>query len=381
MPTREQKKIKPIPLVDLKLQCEMLHENIISAMDNVIKRADFILGEDVSSFEKQFASFCHTEYGIGVSSGTMALYLALLACGIGPGDEVITTANTFIATAFTVSYAGARPVLADIDPDTYNIDVEKIASLITKKTKAIIPVHLYGQPADMDPILKIAEKYGLKIIEDACQAHGAVYKNKKVGSLGDMGCFSFYPGKNLGAFGDGGIVVTNNKELAEKICLLRNYGQKSKYEHLLRGFNSRLDTLQAAILTVKLAKLAEWNKSRNACAQHYNKLLNNLGGIKIPKQSPFTTAHSYHLYVIRTKDRDRLREFLASRGISTGIHYPVPVHLQKAYADLGYSEGSFPVAETAAKEILSLPMYPELTQNQIERVVEEIEDYLTKGKV
>ncbi len=365
-----------VPFVDLILQCQNLLDEVSHAINRVVTRADFILGEEVGLFEEEFARFCGAQEGIGLGSGTEALHLALLACGVRVGDEVITVANTYIATVMAISYTGAKPVLVDIEPDTYNIDIDSIESAITPKTKAIISVHLYGQPADMNTILKIAKKHGLYVIEDACQAHGAEYKNIRVGVIGDIGCFSFYPGKNLGAFGDGGMVVTNDKDLADKVRLLRNYGQCVKYEHLIKGFNSRLDTIQSAVLRVKMGKLEEWNRLRNEHACLYNELLSGLEDVVTPKEAASTTKHIYHLYVIRVKKRDELQRYLLSRGISTGIHYPVPIHLQKAYEDLGYGIGSFPITEEYAKDILSLPMYPELTREQIETVVREIKFFL-----
>lgn len=362
--------IKPVPFVDLKTQYLALKKEIDPAIHKVMAKADFILGQEVELFEKEFSHFSGAVYGIGVASGTEALYLSLLALGIGSGDEVITAANTFVATVLPISYTGARPVLVDIDKETYNIDIALIRKAITRKTKAIIPVHLYGQPLDMDPIMKIAKEYNLKVIEDACQAHGAEYKGKKVGGIGDVGCFSFYPGKNLGAYGDGGMVLTNNEKVAQKIRMLRNYGSQTKYYHDFKGFNSRLDTIQAAILMVKLRRLEQWNEARRKHALKYNELL---------KESDVTTPiergyarHVYHLYVIRVKDRDKLLEHLKGRGIFTGIHYPIPVHLLDAYRDLGYKEGEFPVTEKCSKEILSLPMFPELTEEQIEYVSKNI---------
>lgn len=359
-----------IEFVDLKSQYQTIADEIDQAINKVVKNGDFILGEAVAIFEKEFAEYCQCKCGIGVGSGTEALHLALKACDIGPDDEVITAANTYIATVLAITYSGARPVLIDINPETYNMDVKKLEAVINNKTKAIIPVHLYGQPADMDPILGIAKRHNLKVIEDACQAHGAEYKGKRLGSLGDIGCFSFYPGKNLGAYGDGGMVVTNNESLAEKVKMLRNYGQKVKYYHLMKGFNSRLDTIQAAILMVKLKKLDKWNKMRRENAKKYSYFLKN-SNIVIPLEMSYV-KHVYHLYVIRVNNREKLQKRLAERGISTGVHYPIPVHLQEAYKDLGYTLGDFPVAEGYSDNILSLPMYPELTNAQIEIVSEEI---------
>lgn len=354
-----------IQFVDLQAQYRGISDEVNKAIAMVLEKGDFILGNDVSQFEEEFAAYSGCKHGIGVGSGTEALHLALLACDIGPGDEIVTVANTYIATVLAISYAGAKPVLVDIDPDTYNIDVKKIESVITKKTKAIIPVHLYGQPADMDSIMAIAKEHKLKVIEDACQAHGATYKDKKVGSLGDIGCFSFYPGKNLGAYGDGGMVTTNDSILADKVRMLRNYGQREKYYHLIKGFNSRLDTIHAAILRVKLKRLDVWNDLRRQHACEYNKLLE--GKVVIPNEAAHI-KHVYHLYVIRVDDRNNMIEIFNNAGIATGIHYPVPVHLQEAYKDLGYKVGDFPVTEDYAKKILSLPIYPELMKDDIKMI-------------
>lgn len=353
-----------ISFVDLKRQYKSIKDEINAKINEVLESTQFILGENVKAFEEAFAKYCSAKYAVGVASGSDALTLSLKALGIGEEDEVITVPNTFIATVDAISRNNAKSVFVDIDPETYNIDVNKIEEKITDKTKAIIPVHLYGQPADMDPILKIAKEYGLKVIEDACQAHGAEYNGKKVGSLGDVGCFSFYPGKNLGAYGDGGIIVTNNFEIAEKVKMLRNYGQKIKYYHDFVGYNSRLDELQAAILRVKLKYLDEWNELRRLHAEQYNRCLDGLSGIRLPL-SKKEVKHVYHLYVIRCENRDTLQKKLLSKEIFTGIHYPVPIHLQHAYTKLGYRIGDFPVTEEYAKKILSLPMFPELTDKEI----------------
>jgi len=357
-----------VPFVDLKRQYDSIKDEVNTKINKVLQNTHFILGENSDAFEKEFANYCGVKYGVGVASGSDALTLNLKALGIGKGDEVITAPNTFIATVDAISRNGAKPVFVDIDPETYNIDVAEIEEKITDKTKAIIPVHLYGQPADMDEIIKIAKKYDLKIIEDACQAHGAEYKGKKVGSLSDVGCFSFYPAKNLGAYGDGGMVVTNNEQIAERIKMLRNYGQSKKYYHDFIGYNSRLDEIQAAVLRVKLRYLDEWNDKRREHAKLYNELLENVSGIETPTEKEFV-KHVYHLYVIRCKNRNELQNYLSSKGVSTGIHYPIPVHLQKAYKHLEYKEGDFPITEKYAKEILSLPMFPELTDEEIEAVV------------
>ena len=365
-----------IPFVDLKAQYNSIKKKIDEAIQNVLNNTSFIMGKELREFEKEFAQFCDVKYAIGVANGSDALILALRACGIGEGDEVITVSHTFIATTEAITHAGGRIVFVDIDPKTYTINVSKIEGKINKKTKAIITVHLYGQPADMDPIMELAKKYNLRIIEDAAQAHGAEYKGKKVGSIGNVGCFSFYPGKNLGAYGDAGMVVTNNEEIAEKVRLLRNHGRiTKKYEHEIEGYSSRLDNLQAAILRVKLRHLNKWNESRRENAKKYNELLSNIDGIITPYEADYA-KHVYHLYVIRTeKGRDKLKEELKSKGIATGIHYPIPLHLQPAYNYLGYKRGDFPVTEKACQEILSLPMFAELGEEQIEEIVEIIKSY------
>ncbi len=364
-----------VPFVDLKAQYKSIETEVQKAIKKVFDKSDFILGEELKLFEEEFAAYCGAKYCVGVASGTEALWLALLALGIKKGDEVITAANTFIATALAITMAGAKPVLVDIDPKTYNIDPRLIEEKITEKTKAIIPVHLYGQPAEMEEINKIAKKYGLFVLEDACQSHGAIYKGKRCGSLGDAAAFSFYPAKNLGAYGDGGAVVTNSTEIAEKIRMLRDYGQKEKYHHLVKGYNSRLDTLQAAILRVKLKKLDEWNKKRMEAAEQYHQLLKK-EDIVLPEIAPDRT-HVFHLYVIRIKRRDHARKFLEKNGISTGIHYPIPIHLQPSFKEIGYKEESFPVTETYSKEVLSLPLYPEIKREQIEYVSQKIEEFFS----
>ena len=365
-----------IPFVDLKAQYDSIKDEIDEAIQNVLNNTSFIMGEELKKFEVEFARFCDVKYAIGVANGSDALILALRACEIGEGDEVITVPHTFISTAEAISNVGGKVVFVDINPKTYTIDVSKIKEKINEKTKAIIPVHLYGQPTDMDPIMELARKYNLKVIEDAAQAHGAEYKGKKVGSIGDVSCFSFYPGKNLGAYGDAGIVVTDNEEIAEKVKLLRNHGRiTKKYEHEIEGYSSRLDNLQAAILRVKLRHLNKWNESRRENAQKYNELLNNIGGIITPYEAEYA-KHVYHLYVIRTENRDKLREELKSKGMATGIHYPIPLHLQPAYNYLGYKRGDFPVTEKTSQEILSLPMFAELSGNQIGEIVQLIRNHM-----
>jgi len=362
-----------IPLVDLKAQYQSIKSEIDAAIKRVVESGRFILGEEVEAFEKEFAAFCGAKYAVGVDSGTAALHLSLILCGIGPGDEVITTPHTFTSTAEVVALLGARPVFVDIDPTTYNIDPNLIERAITPRTKAIIPVHLYGRPAEMDPILEIAEKHNLVVIEDAAQAHGAEYKGKRAGSLGKLACFSFYPAKNLGAYGDAGAIVTDDPELAEKGRMLRNHGRRAKYEYQLLGYAYRLDAIQAAILRAKLAHLEEWTEKRRRNAALYNELLADTH-LALPQEDEHIRA-VYHLYVVRTPYRDRLRDFLRERGIETGIHYPIPLHLQPAFQYLGYKKGDFPHTERCSKEILSLPMYPELTRAQIEIVADAIKEF------
>ncbi|NOX97774.1 MAG: DegT/DnrJ/EryC1/StrS family aminotransferase [Nitrospirae bacterium] len=364
-----------IPLVDLNRQYEEIKDEVKEAMTRIMESSAFILGEEVRQFENEFASFCGSRYAIGVSSGTAALHLALLAAGVEKGDEVITVPYTFTATVEVISYVGAKVVFVDINPEDYNIDVSCIEEKITKKTKAILLVHIYGHPVDLEPILALADKYGLKVIEDAAQAHGAEYRGKKVSVLGTVGCFSFYPGKNLGAYGDGGIVVTNDREIANKVKLLRNHGQREKYEHIVEGFNYRLDALQAAILRVKLTRLSSWNKNRRQHAKLYNELLAGMEVIT-PVEREYA-KHVYHLYVVRTKDRNGLQEWLQSQGIATGTHYSLPLHLQKAYEHLGYKKGDFPVAEKCSQEVISLPMFPELTREEIEEVCGAVKSFLS----
>ena len=358
-----------IPFVDLKAQYDSIKDEIDEAIQKVLNNTSFIMGEELIKLEEEFSSFCNTKYAIGVANGSDALILALRACGISKGDEIITVPHTFIATTEAITHVGGKINFVDINPKTYTIDVSKIEEKITNKTKAIIPVHLYGQPADMDPIIRLAEKYNLRIIEDAAQAHGAEYKGKKVGSIGEVGCFSFYPAKNLGAYGDAGMVVTNSEEVAEKIKLLRNHGRiTKKYEHEIEGYSSRLDNLQAAILRVKLKYLNKWNDRRRSNAKKYSELLSDIDGIITPYEADYA-KHVYHLYVIRTENRDKLREKLKSEGVATGIHYPIPLHLQPAYNYLGYKRGDFPVTEEYSQEILSLPMYAELSEEQINEIV------------
>ena len=366
-----------IPLVDLKAGYEPLKDEIQQAWAEVLGGMRLFLGPNVQAFESEFARYCKVDHAIGVSDGTNALHLALRACGVQPGDEVITVSYTFIATAEAILLANAKPVFVDIDPQTFTMDPALIESQITPKTRVILPVHLYGQCADMDPILEIAQKHNLYVIEDACQAHGAEYKGKKAGSLGDAAAFSFYFTKNLGAYGEGGMVTTNNPEIDRKVRMLRDHGSEKHYYHELLGWNARLDELQAAALRIKLPYLDEKNALRQRNADLYRQHLVS-GEVILPQEAPYN-QHVYHLYVIRTAQRDALREFLNQQGIGTGIHYPVPIHLQNAFQEFashaGDPQGSLPFTETLSQDILSLPMYPELTEEQILRVAQGIKSF------
>ncbi len=330
----------------------------------------------MEKFESEFAKFCQVKYAVGVGSGLNALELGMRALGIGPGAEVITPVNSFIASSSAISCTGAKPILVDCEEDSFNIDPQKIEQNLSKKTKAIMPVHLYGRPAQMDQILKIAQKHHLPVVEDACQSHGAKFKKQTVGSIGEIGAFSFYPGKNLGAYGDGGMLTTNNQKIAQMISQMRNYGQTTKYHHQYLAWNSRLDTIQAAVLLIKLKYLDKWNKARQKIALMYNKLLTDLP--IITPDIPSDSDHVFHLYIIRTPKRDQLSVYLNKKGISTGLHYPIPIHLQAAYQDLGYKKGDFPIAEKLAAEILSLPIYPELNNSQVEYIAKTIKDFFKK---
>lgn len=357
-----------VPFLNLRAQHDPIRAELMASIAEVIDANAFAGGPFVARFEEDFAAFCGTRHSIAVGNGTDAIWLALLALGVGPGDEVITVAATFMATAEAISYCGAKPVFVDIDETTYTLDPALLEAAITPRTKAIIPVHLYGQMADMDPIMTVARRHNLPVIEDACQAHGAEYKGRKAGSIGVAGCFSFYPGKNLGALGEAGAVVTNDTALATKIQVLRDHGQKTKYHHSCIGWNARMDGIQGAVLRIKLRQLAHGNAERRKHALDYSTRLASVQGVVVPK----VAAHGvpvFHLYVVRVKQRDRVLETMASRGIACGIHYPKPVHLQEAYASLNYRVGSLPVTERCAQEILSLPMFPELLPGQIELVV------------
>jgi len=362
-----------IPVFDLRDQYKAIKDEINEAVARVLESGWFILGQEVEAFEEDFAAYCGLSHGVGVGSGTEALHLALLACGVGPGDEVITVPHTAVATVAAIELTGARPVFVDIDPANYTINPAQLESRITARTRAVVPVHLYGQAADLDPILEIAQRHGLTVVEDCAQAHGAEYKGQRVGAFGGVACFSFYPTKNLGAYGDGGMVVTDDGALAQKVRLLRQYGWEKRYVSSVRGLNSRLDELQAAILRVKLGHLDEWNQARRARARLYNELLAG-SGVATPTEMDYG-RHVYHLYVVRCPHRDELKSYLAEHGVGTGIHYPVPIHLQEAYHDLGYRRGDFPVTEACADEILSLPMYPELREDEVGEIVKLVKEY------
>jgi dTDP-4-amino-4,6-dideoxygalactose transaminase len=384
-----------IPFLDLKTQFREIEHEVLPMVKEAMENAAFIGGPQVSGFETEFAAFCDSKYCVGVNSGTDALRFALMAAGVGPGDEVITVPHTFIATTEAISQVGAKPVFVDIDPKTYNMAPNKLedylrkrlpgsgsglqppASSLQPRPKAVIPVHIYGQPADMDSILEIAKKKNLVVIEDACQAHGSLYKGKKAGSMGLVGCFSFYPGKNLGAYGEGGAVVTQSEAIANRIRMIRDHGQAKKYYHDMEGYNGRLDAIQAGVLRIKLRRLGSWNEARRRNAQYYNELLSPIKGVTVPLEAE-GCRHVYHLYVILVDDREGLQKYLNDKGIGTGLHYPVPLHLQKAYAYQGYKEGEFPVTESVAKRLLSLPMFPELTKEQIEYVAQAIKEFMNK---
>jgi dTDP-4-amino-4,6-dideoxygalactose transaminase len=368
-----------VPFLDLKAHHEPIRDELNHAIGEVMESGVFAGGPFVAAFERDFAAYCDTRFAVGLGNGTDALWLSLLALGVGPGDEVITVPFTFIATAEAISFCGARPVFVDIDERTYTMDPGLLESAITPRTRAIIPVHLFGQMAEMDPILEIAQRHRLPVVEDACQAHGALYKGRRAGSLGVAGCFSFYPGKNLGALGEAGAVVTNDLELEGKIKVLRDHGQARKYYHSRIGWNARMDGIQGAVLRVKLKRLETANSGRRANARIYEELLGGGKEIVTPYVAP-DNRHIYHVYAVRVRGRDQVLESLAGKGISCAIHYPVPVHLQEAYRWLGYGEGSFPVAERSAREVLSLPMYPELSQEQIQAVATELKAGLSAGK-
>lgn len=362
-----------ISFLDMSRQHTAMKNEIDEALARVFNRAWFILGEEGEAFEQEFSAYLGARHGVGVGSGTEALHLALLACGVTAGDEVITVPNTAVPTISAISFANAKPVLVDIDPATYTMDVSQVEAVITPATKVLLPVHLYGQTANLSPLLEIARKHNLRVVEDACQAHGATFEQRKAGTYGEAGCFSFYPSKNLGAYGDGGFVCTNDPEIAERLRLLRNYGQTKRYYHATKGFNSRLDELQAAVLRRKLLYLDYWNARRRELARLYDQLLQGLP-IVLP-QTMTWGEHVFHLYVIRCDRRDELCSFLAERGIQTIIHYPVPVHCQEAYRDLNLPLGALPEAEKAAQEIVSLPLYPEIREDEIEFVAACVREF------
>jgi dTDP-4-amino-4,6-dideoxygalactose transaminase len=373
-----------VPFLDLTRQYKKIRGEILSATQRVYGKGRFILGEEVSTFEKEFSHYCGVRYGVGVGSGTDALYLALKAAGIGEGDEVVTVANSFIATALAISFTGATPLFVDIDPKTYTMDPNCLELLLKRrkgkvsgrKIKAVLPVHLYGHPAEMDSILEIANHYDLIVIEDACQAHGAKYGRKRVGSFGAMGCFSFYPTKNLGGYGDGGMVVTNHKKYDQRLRLLRCYGEREKYQHILKGHNSRLDEIQAALLRIKLKYLDQWNEERRRKAELYTKMLSPLG-VVCPTEKK-GVRHVFHLYTIKTKKRDSLQTFLKKKGIETLIHYPIPIPLQKAFQELGYRREDLPSTNKWSRKILSLPFFPEIRGYEMEEVAEGIRCFMGK---
>jgi dTDP-4-amino-4,6-dideoxygalactose transaminase len=355
-----------IAFADLKAQYHSIKDEIDAAVAATLESSQFILGKEVAAFEEEFAAFHGAAHGIGTNSGTSALHLALLAAGVGEGHEVITTPFTFVATAAAILYTGARPVYVDIEPETYNLDPARLAAAITPRTKAIVPVHLFGHPADMDPIVEIARRHGLVVIEDACQAHAAEYKGRRVGGIGDLACFSFYPGKNLGAYGEAGCVVSNNPELARTVRLLRNWGEESRYHHILRGYNYRMEGLQGAILRVKLRHLEAWTEGRRSRARVYARALDGVG-VHLPREMPWT-RHVYHVHAIESEYRWDIQRELAAQGIQTAIHYPEPIHLMAPYRDPAFPHGSLPHAERVASSILSLPIYPELPEISVEEV-------------
>ena len=367
-----------IPFVDLKPQYLAIQDEVDAAIRSVVESARFVGGPELEAFEQEFAAYCDADFAIGVGNGTDALELALQALGIGPGDEVITQANSFMATASAIVRVGAKPVFVDIDPDTYTIDPQQIEAAITPQTKAIIPVHLYGQPADMNPINEIAQRRKIYVVEDAAQAHGAKYEGKRVGSLGHMACFSFYPGKNLGAYGDGGAITSNDAGLIERITQLREHGRTTKYEHAVVGSNSRLDALQAAVLRVKLRHLDHWSEQRQQVAKWYTDRLAG-GAVETPTIRA-GSSHVFHLFVVETNNRKALAKSLDCAGVATGIHYPLPLHLQPALANLNITGEALQRTELSAHRILSLPMFPELSQQQVERVVNVIEQVASSSE-
>ena len=375
---RSAKPQMKVPFLDLKAHHAPLIEKFDRAIHEVIDTSAFAGGPFVERFEEEFAAYCGSSYSIGVGNGTDALLLTLLALGIGGGDEVITVPNTFIATAEAITYCKAQPVFVDVDENTFTLNPAELKKSLTARTKAIIPVHLFGQPADMDPILEFARMHGLFVIEDAAQAHGAEYKGRKAGTLGDAGCFSFYPGKNLGALGEAGAVVTNDAELRKKIQMLRDHGQARKYDHTLAGWNCRMDGIQAAVLSIKLRHLERANLRRREHALQYNQAFAGIDGVATPFEANYA-RHVYHVYAIRVQERDEVRQRLQEKGIGCAVHYPIPIHLQEACRNLAYTAGAFPVAENLAEEFLSLPMFPELTEEQIEHVARCVSETVGAG--
>jgi len=367
---------EPIPYLDLKAQIKPLRAEIDAAIARTIDNCSFCLGPDTAQFEKDFAKYCGAEYAIGFNSGTSALHVALLLLNLKPGDEVITTPYTFVATSWAISYVGAKPVYVDIDDATFNLDPKKIEKAITPRTKAVMPVHLYGQPFDVDPILEICRRHKLPLVEDACQSHGAKYKGKTIGTFGEMSGFSFYPGKNLGAFGEGGALVTNSAEFARRARSLREHGSSVRYYHDEVGFNYRMEGIQGAVLGIKLKHLEKWTRERRRVAKRYAELLAGTP-LQLPQEASFAES-VWHLYVVRHPQRDALKKYLDENGVGNAVHYPIPLHLQKCYAELGHKVGDFPVAEKAGRECLSLPIYPELTDAQIQRVAEAIKGFFSK---
>lgn len=366
----------PVPFLDLKAQYRSIGPELQAAVAEVIESSQYVLGPRVEAFERDFAAYCGVRQAVAVNSGTSALHLALLAAGVGEGDEVITVSMTFVATVAAILYAGATPTFVDIDENTWTMDADRLEAAITPRTRAIMPVHLHGRLADMDRILEIARAHNLVVIEDAAQAHGAAHHGRRAGSFGDAGCFSFYPGKNLGACGEGGAVVTDRDDLADRIRMLRDWGQSERYRHAYKGFNYRMDAVQGAVLGVKLRHLDGWTDARREAAATYHSLLADVG---VQRPSPGKGHdHVWHVYAVRVEERDRVRSALGEAGVATGIHYPIPVHLQPAYSDLGYGVGDFPVSEAVAAETLSLPLFPELTRAQIEQVCRSLAE--TRGR-
>ncbi len=367
---------EPVPYLDLKAQMRPLRAEIDAAIARTLDNCTFCLGPDVAQFEKDFAKFCGAEHSVAMNSGTSALHIALLLLGIKPGDEVITTPYTFIATSWAISYCGAKPVYVDIEDATFNINPALVEKAITPKTKAILPVHLYGQPFDIDPLLAISRRHKLPLVEDAAQAHGAKYNGRTVGTFGEISCFSFYPAKNLGAAGEGGALVTNNPEFAARARALREHGSTKRYHHDEVGYNYRMEGIQGAVLGVKLKHLAQWQEARRRVAHRYHELLADTP-LRLPREPGYAES-AWHLYTVRHPSRDGLKKFLDDNGIGNAVHYPMPLHLQKVYAHLGHKPGDFPVAEKAAGEVLSLPMYAELTDEQIQRVVSAVKKFFAK---